>query len=64
MTIEEQLWEALCKRVDYASIDTIARRAKLNKSTVRSYLLMYYKKGLLDMKPRKSDNVNQYKIKD
>jgi predicted transcriptional regulator len=64
MTIEEQVWEALCKRLTYASVDAIAKKAKLNKSTVRSYLLMYYKKGLLDMKLRKLDNVKQYKIKD
>jgi predicted DNA-binding transcriptional regulator len=64
MTIEEQVWNGLCSRIRYATVADIAKKLKLNKSTVKSYVLMYYKRGLLDMKLRPSDKVKRYKIKD
>jgi Mn-dependent DtxR family transcriptional regulator len=62
MTIDDQLWDEMCRRTNFACVDSIAKKLKFNKSTVRAYLIAYYKRGLLDMTKRGSTKF--YKVKD
>jgi len=64
MLIEDQLWEGLCRQINYATPLAIAKRLKLNHSTVKHYILVFYKKGFLSMKVHPVKKVKMYKIKD
>ena len=62
MTIDDQLWNEMCRRTNFACPASIAKKLGLNKGTVRNYLIEYYKRGLLDMTQRRGTKF--YKVKD
>jgi len=50
MNIEEQVWDDLCGRKLFCTPRQISRKLMVPISTVRTYLIMWHKQYLLDVK--------------
>lgn len=62
MTVEDQIWEELVKRTQFATARQISRKLMVPHSTVRNCLFNWTKREVLDVKVRA--NTNYYRIKE
>ena len=61
MTLEEQIWEDLVSRKQFCSAKQISRKLMISISYVRTVLIVYHKRAILDKVVR--DKKNFYRIK-
>ena len=62
MTVEEQIWNDLCGRKQFCTARQISRKLMVPNSTVRTYLNLWQKSDVLDVKV--IGNQNFYRIKE
>lgn len=62
MTVEEQIWNDLCGRKMFCTARQISRKLMLPNGSVRTYLNMWVKREVLDIKVVGKQNF--YRIKE
>jgi len=62
MTVEEKVWNDLVGRKQFCTARQISRKLMVPNSTVRTYLIMWYNKQVLDLQV--VGKTNFYRIKE